>query len=227
MNITIKADDRQSGKITVASPFNPDFAPKARGAGGRWDAARKVWVFDARDEERVRKICRTVYGTDGADAADVLTIRATAKVCDQRGQGKFDDRPMSYWLAGREIARAYGRDSGAKLADGVVLLTGGFYSGGSVKNPACYHKAGTTFEVRDVPRAAAEKVHAEYHDVTLLDASGNIVAEPTSEPAPEPQAETAPDRSAELAAVQIEIAAAEGRLAGLRYRAAEIGSAAA
>ena len=29
-----------------------------------WDTARRVWVFDAGDEDRVRSLCREVYGTD-------------------------------------------------------------------------------------------------------------------------------------------------------------------
>ena len=54
------------------------------------------------------------------------------------------------------MARAYGRDSGAKIGEGVVFLEGGASSGGSVKNWYTTIKKGSVFEVRDVPRAKAE-----------------------------------------------------------------------
>ena len=28
---------------------------------------RRVWIFDAREDDRVRSLCREIYGTDGAD----------------------------------------------------------------------------------------------------------------------------------------------------------------
>jgi DNA repair protein RadC len=37
--------------------------------GGEWDAARRVWVFDAGDEARVRRLCQEIYGADGSDGA--------------------------------------------------------------------------------------------------------------------------------------------------------------
>jgi hypothetical protein len=90
------------------------------------------------------------------------------------------------------------------------------------------YREGTVVEVRDVPRAAAEKVHTEYHGVTLLDAQGVVVALPTSEQVA-PPAEVLEqafgieiDRRAELEAVEKEIAEFEEKIAGLRARAAEI-----
>jgi DNA repair protein RadC len=57
----------QDGRIAVNSPYHPNFPPRARFLGGEWDAARRVWVFDAGEEDRVRSLCREIYGTDGAD----------------------------------------------------------------------------------------------------------------------------------------------------------------
>jgi hypothetical protein len=192
--MTVTVTDSGAGKLAVKSPYHPDFSGRAKKIGGRWSASAKVWSFDKRDEERVRKLLVDLFGTDGtpALASDLLTIRAPATVCEGRHCTFGGSRPMTFWLAGREVARVSGRDSGAKLGDGVILLTGKFFSAGSVKSPACEYKDGTIVEVRDVPRAAAEKVHAEYHGVTLLDTAGNVVAEPTIEedtPPPEPVAD--------------------------------------
>jgi DNA repair protein RadC len=52
----------RDGKIAVSSPYNPRFPPRARELGGRWDAGRLMWLFDARDEERVRALCEEIYG---------------------------------------------------------------------------------------------------------------------------------------------------------------------
>ncbi len=59
----------RDGRIAVSSPFHPDFPARARGLGGSWDAARRVWVFDAKDRDRVKSLCREIYGTDVGDGA--------------------------------------------------------------------------------------------------------------------------------------------------------------
>lgn len=209
---TIQITNTLNDRIFCATPFHPSFAGAAKKLGGRWVPESKGWKFDRRDEAAVRALCIRLFGTDGSpeSASDVLTIRASADVCESR--------PDSLWLAGRQVARVLGRDSGAKLGDGVVVLSGSFGSGGSVKNPRITVKDGTVFELRDVPRAMAERVHSEFHGVTLLDAQGTVVVEATSaeEPAPvvvEPS---------EIEVVEREIAASFGRYVGLKFRANEL-----
>jgi DNA repair protein RadC len=55
----------QDGRIAVTTPYHPNFPARARGLGGTWDAARHVWVFNAADHDRVKLLCREIYGTDG------------------------------------------------------------------------------------------------------------------------------------------------------------------
>ena len=57
----------QDGRIAVNSPYHPHFPARARSLGGIWDAAQRVWLFDAADHERVRSLCREIYGTDGPE----------------------------------------------------------------------------------------------------------------------------------------------------------------
>src|SRR5437879_13693109 len=57
----------QDGRIAVSSPYHPHFPARARSLGGIWDAAQRVWFFDAADRERVRSMCREIYGTDGPE----------------------------------------------------------------------------------------------------------------------------------------------------------------
>jgi DNA repair protein RadC len=57
----------KNGRVAVSTPYHPNFPARARFLGGEWDAERRIWMFDARDGDRVRSLCREIYGTDGAD----------------------------------------------------------------------------------------------------------------------------------------------------------------
>ena len=154
--------------MSVVSPYIPSFPPAARNLGGKWNPSAAAWIFDVRDEERVRDLLMEVYGTDGSPetGADLVTLRVTL---NQDWAARTD--PL--YLAGRCVARAYGRDSGAKLGDGVVVVAGRFTSGGSVKNWNTVGRAGTVFEIRDLPRAAAGKAAESFErgDAQIIEPS--------------------------------------------------------
>src|SRR5437660_12883872 len=57
----------QDGRIAVSSPYHPNFPARARSLGGIWNAARRVWVFDSADHDRVRSLCREIYGPEGLE----------------------------------------------------------------------------------------------------------------------------------------------------------------
>lgn len=161
VQVNVEAD-----RVLVKAPYNPDFPSEARLLGGKWRAP--LWVFDSRDEERVRELCRLIYGTDGTGCNELVTLRVTVT-------GHWAEQQDGIYLAGRQVARAFGRDSGAKLGPGVVVLSGRFDSGGSVKNWTTECKAGTIFELRDVPRRAAEKEADENGGCTIEIIGGEAV----------------------------------------------------
>jgi hypothetical protein len=140
--------------VRVVSPYNANFVASAKSIGGKWSS--DAWVFDIRDEHRVRELCRDIYGDDGL-AADLVTLKI-----EWVKDGFADKGPIT--VAGRPIARAFGRDSGAKLAEGIVNLAGEFGSGGSMKNWGTTVDAGTIVLVRDFPRAKAEELVAGNND---------------------------------------------------------------
>src|SRR5271165_1095317 len=71
--------EEEHGRIAVSSPYHPGFPARARGLGGIWDRARRVWVFDAGDHDRVSLLCREIYGTDGpADSEEGSPVFPTA-----------------------------------------------------------------------------------------------------------------------------------------------------
>jgi DNA repair protein RadC len=57
----------QDGRIAVSTPYHPNFPARARMLGGEWDAARRVWIFEAGDEVRVRRLCHEIYGAEDMD----------------------------------------------------------------------------------------------------------------------------------------------------------------
>ena len=98
-----------------------------------------------------------IYGewdnNENQAAADKVTVRVTINEWLSERRGIF--------FAGRQIAGATGRDSGARLGHGVVLIEGKFSSGGTWKNFTTTAEPETIFELKDVPLS---KVKDEMED---------------------------------------------------------------
>jgi len=156
MDIKIK---EVNNRLLVSSPYHPDFAPEARNLGGRWTG--NTWVFDPRDLERVSELLIDIFGTDGTYKGQLCTIQVTTS-------DDISEYRSGLFLAGRCVARAKGRDSGATIGNGVVFLKGSPDSNGSMKNWNTTIYANSVFEIRDVPephaKKFAEKVNAESDD---------------------------------------------------------------
>jgi hypothetical protein len=147
MIIRIKRTDTT---ITIASPYNADLPKRARALSGRWDAIAKFWSFPRAAEPQVKDLYLDIYGEWDDQTTDYVILRCTAKAAAETCS--------SLSLGGRVIARAFGRDSGARIADGVILVEGRFDSGGSVKNWRTCVEEGTVFRVLNVPRKKAEEL---------------------------------------------------------------------
>lgn len=149
-DITITTLD--NNKIALASPYNDQMPPKARALGGRWNRDQAAWIFDARDEQRVRDLAREIYGTDGSpeDTADLVTVRI--KLADHEVSFRDGGRAE---FAGRIIAERRARDCDVRLADNVILIAGKLAGrGGSVRYPEIDAADDVVVEIRDIPRAA-------------------------------------------------------------------------
>ncbi|GAA2321802.1 hypothetical protein GCM10010149_88600 [Nonomuraea roseoviolacea subsp. roseoviolacea] len=158
--------------LVVEVPYHPDFAPKAKDIGGKWQGG-DIYHFDPRDEERVRALLQETFGTDGA-ATELVDVRFN--ISKYVGFRRFD----AIWLFGRQIVRRPGRDMRVQYGPGVVLVEGGFPgSGGSRANPDLDPKEGTVVEVRDIP--------AGHTDLGL--ACVEVIATATDDDAPVSDAE--------------------------------------
>lgn len=157
-DVTVEITDNT---LRVTTPYSPDFPRAARNLGGNFDGKsgrRGVWEFDVRDEERVRALCRRIYGTDGS-AVEMVTVRLDVE--------EFDGRSDAVWFAGRRVLWRPERDAAVRLGPSVVLIEGSFDgSGGSRARPTISAKDGTVVEVRDVPAGHED---LKYAGVTVVD----------------------------------------------------------
>ncbi|MCB2215722.1 MAG: hypothetical protein KQH59_06620 [Desulfobulbaceae bacterium] len=148
---------RTDSHLLVESPFHPDLPKRAKENGGIWDNETRVWKYDLRDELRVSALYLSIYGlwdSDQNSPIDLVTVKITAisdisSVCG------------GIYFAGRLIAGAKDRDSGARLGKGVVLIGGRATSGGSRNNWKTIIEADACFEVKDIPYSLCEAERRE------------------------------------------------------------------
>ncbi len=87
--LSLSIVEEEDGRIAVASPYHPKFPAGARKLGGIWNAARRVWVFDSADHDRVRLLCRAIYGTDGPENGEAGM--APFPLPTGHGRNEFDE----------------------------------------------------------------------------------------------------------------------------------------
>lgn len=152
--------DRLNG-FYIHSQYNPEFIEGARKLGGKWSSEERAWYFMDEVEPHVKDLCLRVYGKY-VDEVGRVDLRVRLK------PGWYADKAPLI-VAGRILARAFGRDSGAKMEDGVIALQGGFTSGGSMKHWDTRTKGGedTVAVIYHVPRQKALEIIDDLPDGVL------------------------------------------------------------
>ena len=135
------------GKASVFTPYNAEFISRIKLLGGRWNPSEKCWTVSEFKVDDVRAAMRNIYGQDDQPVSETVDVLLT-----------FDDE-VSAWHApvtilGRTIAKAWGRDSGARMGDDVMFLEGEPKSGGSVKNWETIIPAGSVVKLPNLPKTA-------------------------------------------------------------------------
>lgn len=132
----------------VYTPYNATFVTRIKAIGGaRWDGAKKAWKVPANTVTEVRDIMREIYGeTDEPEAVEKVNVRLMFE--------------KAYWLTrkpitllGKTVASAFGRDSGAKVGEGVTFVKGAPESAGSMKNWCTEIPEGAIVILHDVPKS--------------------------------------------------------------------------
>jgi len=85
--LSLSIIEEEDGRIAVRSPYHPNFPARARSLGGIWNAARRIWVFDSADHDRVSALCREIYGAD--DIIGDQKTRDRFKELQEQGYGHF------------------------------------------------------------------------------------------------------------------------------------------
>lgn len=145
---------QEGDRIAVATPYHPTFVDDARALGGRWDRARRVWMFDARDAEHVAAVCERVFGINplATEAPRLVTVRVKITT---------PIRAWRYFALGRVILTRPDRDSAVRPGPGCIIESGAFPpSGGSRAHPEIGAPVGgepVVVLVRDVPEPLARR----------------------------------------------------------------------
>lgn len=137
---------RNADKANIYTPYNKDFVARIKVMGGRWDGSKKCWTVNAEIIDDVRKAMRKIYGRDDTSNCETVSVQLTF------GKTVYGPRE-SITLFGKTLASAFGRDSGARIGDDVIFLSGAPRSGGSVKNWDTVIDAGCVVKLINVPKA--------------------------------------------------------------------------
>lgn len=145
-------------RALVSTPYSADFVKKIKRIGGaRWNAAEKAWEIPVESVDAVRGFMREVYGeTDISSPAFKVDVKAVATEHLAGYREEFS-------LMGRTVAQAWGRDSGAKIGEGVDFFKGSPRSGGSAKNWETQIPKGAVFVIHNVAEEIARKFVSEEH----------------------------------------------------------------
>lgn len=134
------------GLAYIYTPYNYEFAKGMRSVNrARWNERKKVWVAPAEFIPQIRDIMYEAFGeTDIAPAKDKRSIklRFTETVYEK-------NKPVT--ILGKTVARAYERDSGAKVGTDVAFIHGTPTSGGSTKYWMTVIPAGCVAVLHNVP----------------------------------------------------------------------------
>lgn len=142
-------------KVVVQSPYDKAFVDRAHDLNGDFKRANRTWMFDRRDEQRVREALVDIYGTDGTNDTETTVVTVRMPVTEPRAR----DEQHEFRVAGRQLVWRPGRDDEVRYGAGVVLIAGGFESrGGSVRYPTLSPVGTPVIEVRDVPINAAQRM---------------------------------------------------------------------
>ena len=143
--------EMKGNKAYIKSPYNANFVSRIKLMGGKWNMDSRRWEIKADALGAAREIMMDIYGeTDQEPAAETVTLVIEFSK-DVIGRCE----PIS--IAGKTIARAFGRDSGAKIGDDAAFISGEPRSDGSARNWTTVIPAGCVVEVYNVPKSKADE----------------------------------------------------------------------
>jgi len=156
--------------VEVHFPYHAEAKTRIKNMGGRWNGT--CWLVKPEMEADARRVLFDVFGTDGAVGLKKVTLRVRAKK-DLVQHHEYG--PIT--CCGKVLARAFGRDSGARVGEDVVLIDGNIRSGGSMKNWTVRIDAGSEFKLVNVFPALMDEYDKDAFDVEVV-GDGDAVLTP-------------------------------------------------
>lgn len=157
-------------KALVYTPYNKEFVSQIKGIGNaRWDSAKRAWSVPAECVDQVREIMEAVYGESDISGCRKVSVRLT-----------FAKRIYGYCepvtILGKTIAKAWGRDSGARPGDDVVFVSGKPESGGSAKNWTSVVPEGSVVVLHNVPEVKLSEDLPSGVEMEIIESGANRAA---------------------------------------------------
>ena len=122
----ISITETNGGRLAIQTPYDKSFIAGVKALGGKWDSSNKVWTIAPTERKEAEVLLGEVYGWMASGMGGTHRVTLTAKQ-------EIKVHTDGIRIAGQTIARATGRDSGARLGEGVVKLEGIITSTGSMK----------------------------------------------------------------------------------------------
>lgn len=114
-------------EIAVFTPYNKQFVDGVKRMGSaKWNPNSKCWTMPCEYIENIRKIMEDTFGYSDISTNETIKLRIKFLDDEFASQESVD-------VFGKRVAVAYGRDSGAKVGEDVILESGEISSGGSAR----------------------------------------------------------------------------------------------
>lgn len=137
----------ENGRLVLTTPYNKEFIARVKQIGGRWDG--KNWTVAQEDKEAASNLLKEIFGTDGEET-ELVTVEITV------GENDIWAPQAPIYLFGKMVASARSRNSGARVAEDVLITKGSAVSGGSAKNWGTAILPESVVVIKNVPAAAVE-----------------------------------------------------------------------
>ena len=140
---------KKEENISIFTPYNPFFVSnlKNRFGNARWNG--ECWTIPSSNEAEklVYELLKTSFGY--TKNGKKIKIKITSK----RKINRIRD---AVYFCGIQIARAFNRDSGAKLGNDIIMKNGNICSGGSTKHWKTIIDEKTSFIIPEIYEKAIE-----------------------------------------------------------------------
>lgn len=166
MDISITVKDEIAN---IYVPYNKEFISEIKNIGSaKWNSDEKCWTVPEEYIDNVREMMVHIYGY--SDISKNETVKVTVKFLE--GVAETKD---SVKIFGKDVSKAISRDSGARVGENVVLVSGKIESGGSRVYWESQVEEGTIFSLSKVNKNVFDKEkNNPLYKIEILDVKDEV-----------------------------------------------------